>query len=461
MQAPAMPWLPLRQELNLFPGPNDHHGAPTWVLQDPASQRFFRFDWPGFEMLRRWSLGDPAAIAQAVSRDTTLNLSAEDVTEFQQRLYRWELLQVSAAVLRQHWSQRPEAPGGWRWLLQHYLFIRIPLIRPQPWLERWGDQLGFLFGRGFWSLTVLAGVLGLYLTVQQWTPFWSTFAEYADWRGALYLFLALAVVKILHEFGHAITTHRFGCRVATMGIAFLVLWPVLYTDTSETWTLRSRRQRLCVGAAGMLAELAIAAWATLAWHLAPDGPLRTALFFLATTAWVMSLIVNLNPFMRFDGYFLLCDGLNRPNLHARAFEFGRWWLRTRLWGIPAEPPESLPAGEQRAMILFAFGTWIYRFFLFLGIALLVYHLFFKALGILLMVVELVVFIVRPIWRELQAWWQQRRQMQGWRRVQTLLVLGLLLLPLFIPWSSTLRVPATHGALVERELFVPRAAQLAD
>lgn len=460
MQNPApLPWLPLRQELNLFPGPEDYQGGPTWVMQDPASQRFFRFDWPSLEMLRRWHLGDADDIAAAINLDTTLHISGDDVRAFQRKIHGWELLQVTDPGLRKHWSSRPAGATGWRWLLQHYLFFRVPLLRPQQWLDRWGSQFGFLFRSPFWICTLLAALVGLYLTSQQWNTFLSTFSAYADWRGALYLFFALGAVKILHEFGHAITTHRYGCRVATMGVAFLVMWPVLYTDTSESWTLRSRRQRLIIGAAGMAAEIAIAAWATLAWHMAPEGPLKTSLFFLSTTAWVMSLAINLNPFMRFDGYFLLSDALDRPNLHTRAFQLGRWWLRTHLWGIPEALPEAMPAHSRNAMILFAFGTWIYRFFLFLGIALLVYHMFFKALGVLLMLVELWVFIIKPVLNELLAWWQQRHHMYGVRRWRTFIVLGILVLPILIPWSTTLRLPATHGAAMEREIFVPTDAQL--
>ena len=83
--APPLPWLPLRQELNLFPGPEDYQGGPTWVMQDPANQRFFRFDWPSLEMLRRWHLGDADKIADAISRDTTLTLNGDDVRAFQRK----------------------------------------------------------------------------------------------------------------------------------------------------------------------------------------------------------------------------------------------------------------------------------------------------------------------------------------------------------------------------------------
>lgn len=112
-----------------------------------------------------------------------------------------------------------------------------------------------------------------------------------------------------------------------MGVAFLVMMPMFYTDTSGSWKLTLKRQRITIGVAGMLTELALAAWATLACSFLPDGMLRSAAFMLATTTWIMTLAVNLSPLMRFDGYFLLSDTLQVPNLQQRGFAMGRWQLR--------------------------------------------------------------------------------------------------------------------------------------
>ena len=124
--------------------------------------------------------------------------------------------------------------------------------------------------------------------------------------------VTLIGVKILHELGHGFTAKRYGCRVPTMGVAFLVMWPVAYTDTNEVWRLTSRRQRLHVAAAGIVTELAIALWATLLWVLLPDGPVRMGAFLLSSSTWISTLLVNASPFMRFDGYFLLADALHVP-----------------------------------------------------------------------------------------------------------------------------------------------------
>jgi len=171
--------------------------------------------------------------------------------------------------------------------------------------------------------------------------------------------LSLTLVKMLHECGHAFTAKRLGCRVPTMGVAFLVMWPVLFTDVNETWRLPDRRDRLAVGVAGIAVELAIAAWSTVLWVLLPDGPLRQMTFLLAAITWLTSLTINLSPFMRFDGYFLLMDAVNIPNLHTRAFNMARWWVRETLFGLNEEPPEAFSPGRRRFLIIFAFAVWIY------------------------------------------------------------------------------------------------------
>ena len=101
--------------------------------------------------------------------------------------------------------------------------------------------------------------------------------------------------------------------------------------------------------AGISVELALAGLATLAWGLLDDGPLRQAALYLATTGWVLSLALNASPFMRFDGYFLLSDALDFPNLHARAFALARWDLRERLFAFGEEPPEVFAPARQRAL----------------------------------------------------------------------------------------------------------------
>ena len=441
---------PLREELSVHPAAPGPDGAPRWVIEDPITHRFYELDWSSFEILRRWSL-PPEQIVIEINAQTSLNLSLEDVEAVHEYLAKSQLLQPDAGQpLFEQWQQGRRSHISR--LLHGYLFFRVPLIRPDKMLARISPAFGVCYQPGFWYLLLAISMLGLFLVMRQWDQFVGTFAGYGQWQDWVWFGLALVISKCSHELGHALSAHRYGCRVPSMGIAFLVLWPVLYTDTNEAWKLQSRRSRLIISASGMAAELALASVATLAWSLTPEGPLSSALFFLASTAWIITLGINLNPFMRFDGYFLLSDWLRQPNMHSRAFAVARWWVRRTLFGLDDRPPEAMSAKTQRFMIWFALGTWLYRLVLFLGIALMVYHLFFKLLGIFLMVLELVWFIGRPVSTELLVWWQRRDEIRSQRRTlfPLLILLGVLVVLLW-PWSRSVQAPAVVKPL-QQQLF---------
>ena len=467
-QQPPLHLPPLREDLILNPGPMAENGAPTWTIHDPSSNRFFRIGWSAFEILSRWSLGTPKAIATAVSEQTMLTVTPADVEALYRHLASNMFFQVTgrrglAFLLQQYRATR--TPWEKR-LLKNYLFFRIPLIHPDRLLSRFLPWVQWVYSQGFLIVVLFSAVLALLLTLRQWDYFQSTLIHSLSSGDILPYGIALIASKSLHELAHAFTAKRYGCRVPVMGVAILLLWPVLFTETSEVWKLPKRSQRMAVGAAGVLAELALAVFATLAWNLLDDGAVRHAAFFLASVTWILTLVVNLNPFMRFDGYYLLSDLLETVNLQERSFALARWRLREILfaWGDP--PPEQLPNRHRRLLTLFALGVWIYRFFLFLGIALLVYAYFFKLLGIFLFCVEIGWFLVYPIYSEIAFWFRrffktpngQRPQIHGHMMITGTLFLTFLT-ALFLPWMHTIEAPATLRAVHHTQLFAPRAARL--
>lgn len=452
----------LREELVVQEGPRMHDGQPSWTLHDPARNRFFRLDWLTFEIFRRWSLGDAATIAQAVHEQTPLRPEAGDVMAVLNFAGANQLLVFAGAnnsrVLAEH-RERAQ-PNWWQWLVHNYLFFRIPLIRPEALLRTLHGKLQFLFTRGFWCLTGLAAATGFALLWRQWDQFKATWMDFTSLDGFLGYFFVLVGVKALHEFGHGIVATHFGCRVPTMGLAFLVMTPVAYTDTNDAWRLTDRKPRLWIGGAGMLAEVALAAWATLAWGLLPEGYLRSVAFMVATTTWIKSVLVNTSPIMRFDGYYLLSDALDLPNLHTRAFALARWQLREWLFQLGDEPPEYFRPSLRRGLIGLSFFIWCYRLVVFTGIAIFVYHFFFKALGIVLFAVEIAWFVALPIVSELKTWITRRRAIlkspRRWRLLVAALVAAVLV---SIPWPQRVRLIAQYTPGEEFKITAPESAQL--
>lgn len=235
----------------------------------------------------------------------------------------------------------------------------------------------------------------------------------------------------------------------------MVMMPVLYSDVSDSYRLTSKRKRLLIAAGGVIAELGLAAVALCAWGFLPEGTARSIAFIVATTSVIMSLAVNLNPFMRFDGYYLLADGLGIPNLQDRAFAFGQWQLRGLLLGRLTAPPEATSAALRRILVAYAWAIWLYRLILFTGIAVMVYQYFFKALGIILFLVEIVWFIAMPIAREIISWWTDRALYTASSRAWgTAIVLSILLSLAFIPLPTSISAPAVLQASSYATIYAP-------
>lgn len=458
------PLPPLRQDLRLIRGSAEGSAKGErdnrWKIHDPIAHRFFEVDQNVVDILALWRKGTAGELIEQVWATTGRDLSSDEVRELLDFLKRNELLQPQPGLSYARACSRRNTASGrwWRLLLHSYLFARIPLARPDRFLRTTMPLASLFFRPFFWWFTAGVGGIGLYLVSRQWETFLTSLPEMFSVAGVTAFAICLALTKTLHELGHGYTATRMGTYVSSMGVALIVLFPVLYTDTTDAWRLRNRRQRVLIDLAGIAVELMVAVYATILWVFLPDGPVRYAVFALATTGWVLSLLVNLNPLMRFDGYYLFSDMLGIANLQERSFAMGRWWLRESLFGYGDRQPEVTSVSRRRFFIGFAFAVWIYRFFLFLGIALLVYHFFFKALGLVLFLVEIAWFILLPIGRELLVWWRRRKEINR-RAYWTASFLLAAMLILLAPLPHTVRIPAVLGAAQQYPGFSPRPARV--
>ncbi len=451
----------LRQDVRLFRGPGSTHHQ-TWLLYDPVRHRYFQISNEAYSLLALWrreSIDDFAAQAsRALEREVpiaeiqelaTFIVSANLTTDppgSDPRAYARQELGAHRALI-------------WR-VIHNYLFFKIPIVRPERFLEKTLPLVAPLYTRSTAAAIMLISLIGLYFTSRQWDQFAVTFLDFVSLEGAVVYGLSLIAIKTLHELGHAYTATRLGVRVNTMGIAFMVLMPILYTDVTDAWRVRERRHKLAIDAAGIIVEIAIAGLSLFLWAFLPDGPMRSAAFAAATTSLALGLLVNLNPLMRFDGYHILADAWNFPNLDSRSRSMAVWWLRNALFGLGDPPPEKFPGRQRRALIFYAIAAWLYRQALFLGIALAVYHMFFKVLGVVLFLVEIIWFILLPAMREIREWWKMRsRIIQTRRTMITISIAGLVALLLFIPWSGTIALQAVLIAPSETVIFAPRPAQV--
>lgn len=435
------------------------------VVYDPLRNRFFHLDPSAAQMLAVWQgCRTSADVATACDRCFGSRLAAEDVAGFEQWLTTHELIEPAdeAAWRRLTAKARQERHGWVMGAVHNYLFVKIPLFAPQSALLRLSPWLALFYSRTFFVVVALCGALGVYLASREWDRLLATLPELFSLQAGVFFTVSLAMVKSLHELGHAATAVRLGCRVPSMGLCFMVMVPMLYTDVSDAWRLPSRRQRLAIDAAGIIVEVCIACVATLLWVLLPEGSAKSIAALLATTSWLMSIGLNLNPFMRFDGYYILSDLLGIENLQPRAFALGRWQLREWLFGLGVKPPERFSRRMMAGLIAYAWAVWLYRLVLFTGIAVLVYTMAFKLLGLALFAVEIVFFIAWPIWRELQEWLNMRNAIVRSRRaLVTACIIAALIVTAFVPWSTRINVPAILEDQEQAQLYPKRAAYIAE
>ncbi len=393
----------LRPDLQFFAGPEEVDGTPTFTVFDPLSGKYTKMGWAEATVLQYLKPGMTVGdLLEILYNATTLRVSAQEIIALCESAEQNSLLAGTSRKKAERLAtlHQLRKVGALQWVLSHYLFFRIPLLRPDAFLASTVRSVSFLASRWAFMLYTAMGLLGVYLITGRLEAYFNTFADFFNWQGIAAYSAAIIGIKCIHEFAHAYTAKSFGVRVRSMGVAFMVFWPVPFCDVTDAWRLKKRWQRFLIGLAGVGSELVIAGCSLLLWAVSPDGTVRSICFVLSSVTAVSTLLVNLNPAMRFDGYYLLMDLSGVDNLQRRAFAVTKWRLRRWLLGarLPA-PEEHLTVRRQAWMMIYSIYTWIYRFFLYLGIAVLVYHKFTKAIGVVLFLTEIWLFIVQPVLRE--------------------------------------------------------------
>ncbi|MEK9823470.1 MAG: HlyD family efflux transporter periplasmic adaptor subunit [Gammaproteobacteria bacterium] len=447
----------LREELKLQQAEPDPDGERSFLLYDPLANRHFRLAASFIELMNYLDSEDAYDMQKkatlALGRQITFeeietlinfirvnNLSKPDDTQIP-----WLEKQRNAANRKDNLSYLVKAP----------IFMRFPIWNPDRFLERSLPLARLLALPIAVRIYFACALIGILAVSQKSEEFFGTFLYFFTIEGLLALVGSVVIVKICHELGHAYVAKNFGCRVPVIGLALLVGWPVLYTDTSAAWRIVSQNKRLMIGAAGMCVELAIASVALVIWFLLEDGILRSIVFVLATTTWVISLLINLNPLMKFDGYYLLSDWLKTPNLEQRSFAVTKCFLRQKLFKLDQPYPEE----PRPFLLIFAMLTWLYRLVLFTGISLLVYNFLFKALGIIFFFASLWVFIGLPVTRELRFIIEHRSEM-SWN-LNTLATCSILVAFLgigIVPWKTTMVLPG-YASVGQVDIYAPLNARL--
>lgn len=360
-----------------------HYRGRMWhVLRDPSNNQFFRLDDAGYHFVgmlngqrtvaQVWEACNEELGDRAPTQGEAIQLLGQLFTS---NLLQCELPADAASMFERYRKRIRREVGGY---LMNLLFLRVPLFDPERILERWVGVFGWLFGKvGFVLWALLLGYAATRLTGH-----WDDLIAGADPQlmlqpeNLLLLYLGFGIIKAIHEFGHGFACKRYGRinnsggEVHTIGIMFLVFMPVPYVDASSSWAFRNKWQRAFVGAAGMYIELAVAAVAAIIWSVTAPGLVKTLCYNMMFIASVSTIFFNGNPLLRFDGYYILSDLLEIPNLSQRSKEYIYYLVKKYIYRArrPRNPGHS--AGEKFWLFIYAVTSSIYR--VFISIAILFY-----------------------------------------------------------------------------------------
>ncbi|MGM0519401.1 MAG: site-2 protease family protein, partial [Campylobacterota bacterium] len=349
----ALPFL--REDLKLLEILNQDG---KWFIYDPLQNRYFALSKEAYDILQLWENGLEVEKFILILQEHNYKISEEKILIFIDFLRNNSLIQtLSLEDIQTHFKKSGKQKNGFfKNLLKSYLFFRIPLFKSDRWLSKNLKNIEFLYTKAYRNFIIFLGVIGVLLTLINYDEFINTFMYLFSFEALIFYFISLVFVKSMHELGHAFTAKRLGLKVPHMGVAFLVMFPVLYTDTGDTWRLQSKYDRLKVVLAGVKVELYLAAIAIFLWSFLDDGIFRTVCFIIATTSLISSILINISPFLRFDGYYALSDITDTKNLQPRSFSMARWFLRKYILGADENQPEEVSKKRANFFIIYAILT---------------------------------------------------------------------------------------------------------
>ena len=431
-----------------------YQGQPWWLVKDPVALRYYRIRPEACEVLRM--LDGQRSLQQLKTeiedRFPMLNVKISDLHSMIGMLHRYGLVLAQASGRGPQLYQRMTEQRLRRVLgqLSSILWIRLPGVDPERFLNWLYPKTRWFFS--VWSVAgcVTLMVSAWLLVLLHFHEFYAKLPSFHQFFGAgnlVWMMLALAVAKILHEIGHGLTCKHYGGECHEIGVMFLVLTPCLYCDTSDAWILPNKWHRAAIGAAGMYVEVVLASICTFVWWNTEPGLVH---YLALNTVFICSLstvIFNSNPLLRYDGYYILSDILEIPNLAQKSRSALIGLLRHWCLGLAWNKDQVLPPRQRMTFALYAMASFCYRWFI-LFVILLFLSRFLEPYGLqplahLIIASSLVGLIVVPTWKAIQFFRVPGRILQLNKRrtlSTTILLLGVSLAVMYIPLPHRVITP---------------------
>jgi putative peptide zinc metalloprotease protein len=400
--------LPIRKRPDLKARKQRYQGRIYWVVKDPVGLQYYRFEEEEFAILQMLdghsSLDE---IADRFERDfPPQTIRTEELQQFIGMLHRSGLVITDAAGQGQQLVKRRGERKRQEMLATatNILSLRFKGIDPERFFNfiypyiRWFFSVPALVCCIAIALTALSLIIVQFDVFHSRLPEFHTFFKAQNW---IALAATLCVTKVLHEFGHGLSCKHFGGECHEIGVMFLVLTPCLYCNVSDSWMLPNRWHRAAIGAAGMYVELVLASFACFIWWFSKPGPLNYFCLNVMFVSSVSTVMFNANPLLRYDGYYILSDILEIPNLRQKASTI----LNRKLgkWCLGLEEPEDpfLPQRRQWLFATYTVASAIYRWVVTFSILYFLNRVFepygLKVIGQAIALGALYGLLIQPFW----------------------------------------------------------------
>lgn len=382
-------------------------GERWYVVRDPAGNQFHRLSDPAYRFVglldgsrtigEAWELvggqlADDAPtqpeVIQILSQLYAANLVETDVTP------------DSAVILKR---QKMHNQRQMQQKLMNILFPRIPIWDPDMFIKTWMPPIRLMlswFGAIIWLAVIIGAIVSI---APMWTELQGAAKNAIDPGNWAWLWVTFVVIKFIHEMGHAFSCRRFGGEVHEVGIMLLVLVPTPYVDASTAWAFPNKWKRVFVGAGGMIFELFVAAICAFIWKAtygSGDNLVNQLAYNTMLIASVSTIVFNANPLLRYDGYYILSDFWEIPNLQRKSAEYALGLVKRHIFRVKQQHP--LPPVKQRIeLFVYAIASSCYRIFVSLAIAYMLFYTLpqeIKVVGLIMGATAFGTFAIFPLFK---------------------------------------------------------------
>ncbi len=467
--------LALRRRQDIIAVPQLFSGQRLWAVKDPVTLRYFHLREEEY-----W-------VWQALDGQSSLaDIQERFESRFAPHRLTYPQLQSFLGVLHQEGLILADAPGQTAELLKrgsalrrkkllaalsNVLAIRFRGIDPQRFLDWLLARLGWLISR--WTLAACFSIVAaaMYLIATKFDLLLSRLPEldsYLTPATVGWLSVTLATTKVLHELGHALACRYFAAECHELGVMFLVFTPCLYCNVSDSWMIESKWRRAAIGTAGVFVELVLAGVATLLWWFSEPGLFNAVCFNVVVVCSASTFIFNGNPLLHYDGYYILADLAEVPNLGQSATTVWREFAAELLLGQPMQREDDYSWGKRLFLGSYAVLSFLYRIFVTVSILWIMHRLLkpqhLEAVVVLLACLVLGGMLIPPLWRTVQfvqdAYWS--RQMNGRRAAVSCLSVALAIAAvLLVPLPHRIAAPVVLEAENARRIYVPVAGTMVE